>query len=264
MIAQPKQLNGRTPLVQFRAGKMTLENGTVRPDTRSGLFSLVQESTGLIEILWTCGNDCDAYIVPSGDATFNRVTKCTTGRVFVLDMKARIAFFWLQERSEDNDEKYLKSVKRAIGDKSTSHSAAATGQPAGAASSSAAGGAPNLQMDALQRILANLGSEPAQPEPSLQDIVQSPEVLELLRSDPAFFMARLHSKLPDGTEPDADIADEVKNPQILAAASMLQAALSEPEGFRELCAAFGLRPPASPGLCGLNAFLKALAEKKKD
>jgi 26S proteasome regulatory subunit N13 len=259
MQVQPKQLNGRPPLVQFRAGKMILENGIVRADLRSGLFSLVQETTGLIEILWTSGSDCDSYIVPSGDATFNRVKKCTTGRVFVLDMKVRTAFFWLQEKSEENDERYLKQVKRAIGDKTTSHPGAA---PAPAATASAASVPSNsLQMDALQRILSNLGPAAApEPEPSLQDIIMSQEVLEALRSDPAFYMARVHSHLPEGTEPDSDVVDELRNPQVQAAAAMLQAALSEPDGFRELCNAFGLRPPA--GACGLAAFLKALTEKK--
>jgi hypothetical protein len=56
------------------------------------------------------------YVVPGG-ATFNRVKKVASGRVYVLqhDGAENVTFFWMQNRYVSRDEEYVRAVRRAIG-----------------------------------------------------------------------------------------------------------------------------------------------------
>lgn len=251
MFKQPTQLGGRKPLVQFRAGWMEFKDNLVTPDPRKGLLTLVSDPTGAVEILWTSetNNDSKSFVVFKGQSTVSKITKCTTGRVFLVDISSqRQLFFWLQDKSSDRDEEHLKKMKQAL---ESPAQAASKPQQTSSASST-------IQIDALQRILADLGGSASQV--NLQEVLGSGAVLEALKEDPAFFMARLHQHLPEGTEPDADIVEQIRNPQVSAAAALLQAALEDQAGFREVAAAFHLQ---GSGERGANDFLQRIIDEAK-
>lgn len=255
MFKQPAQLGGRKPLVQFRAGKMSLKDGVVTADPTRGVFSLVSDPTGAFEIFWTsdCGSQSEQFILLKGQASVSRVAKCTTGRVFLIDVAGqRQTFYWLQDKNTEHDDEFLKKLKAALENPpTTAPKAASSSQPAPA----------GLQIDALQRILADLGADVRGQEIQLQDIISSSLLLDALREDPAFYMTRLHEHLPQGTAPDADIVDEIKNPQVSASARLLQAALQDPAGFREVSAAF--KVGGSGNSVGVTAFLQRLLDEAK-
>jgi 26S proteasome regulatory subunit N13 len=292
--------NIRGAILQFRAGKMTKSGKTVTGDPRQGIFALVQQPSGALEVHWHAEgqpNQQEVRIVV-GNVTVDRVKKCTTGRVFVIDFGGdQQLFFWLQERSDERDEEYLKTLKRHIERTSGGSAAAgASGSTAAAASSSGGGAAgastsaaaaaaataASIQLSTLQNILSNLGvpasasgasASPATATPAspadhstldLQRLLLSPQLLEAVRRDPAFYMSRLHDHLPSGTDPSDDIARHIRNPQITAAAAMLQAALSEPEGFRELTNAFSVSGTQGPAIGAMSFVQRVNAEPKNE
>jgi hypothetical protein len=247
MFKQPSQLGGRKPHVQFRAGRMIFANGNVTPDSQKGILSVVSDPTGALEIFWNAeqSSDCDCIVVLKGQAQVNRVTKVTSGRVFQIDVSSgqRISFFWFQDKETTRDEEYLKKLKQLIE------------VPSAQTTSVQKNDTNRLQIGTLQRILADLGEV----DVSLQDCLSSSALLTAIKEDPAFYMTRLHEHLPPGTPGDSDIVSEIKNPQVSATASMLEAALRDPSGFRELTSAFNL-----PGNgFGTIEFLKRIIEEAK-
>ncbi|PRP89704.1 hypothetical protein PROFUN_00046 [Planoprotostelium fungivorum] len=109
------------PAVEFRAGKLNYNTTThgLTADTRKGLFQIVQTRDPLTHIIWkdrTTGAVEDNLIIFPGEATFKKVSQCTTGRVFLLEFRtsARKLFFWAQDPSEDQDEENVKKVNQLI------------------------------------------------------------------------------------------------------------------------------------------------------
>ena len=89
-------------LVEFRAGKMTMNGTLVTPDKRKGLVMVEQGDDQLMHFKWkdrTNGNVEDDLIIFPDDVEFKKVSQCTTGRVFILKFKnsTRKLFFWMQE-----------------------------------------------------------------------------------------------------------------------------------------------------------------------
>jgi len=104
-------------LVEFRAGKMNLNNTTkmVHPDKRKGLVSVYQSDDQLMHFTWKdrgTGTLEDDLIIFPDDVEFKSVPACTTGRVFVLKFKSssKRMFFWMQEPKSDKDEEHCKKV----------------------------------------------------------------------------------------------------------------------------------------------------------
>lgn len=242
-------------LLQFRAGKMNKSGNLVSPDKRRGVVALYGDPTGLIELHWTTeGSPAETTMIFPGDATVERVTKCTTGRVFVIDFHgARQLFFWLQEKSEDRDEEYLKLLKRHIEGKKPGQTSTAS-----APANQAAQPGSSIDMSMLNNVLKNLG---AAPEVHIQDILSSPQLAAALREDPAFYMTRLHAHLPTGTDPAGDVVTEVCNAQFSATGALLEAALSQPDGFKELMQQFAIT--TSSRAAGTSVFLEAVVEEGK-
>ena len=269
--------DGRRPLVQFRAGRMKKEGKLVTPEKKQGMLSMYRDASGMVELQWSAeGIEPETCMIFPGDATVQRVAKCTTGRVFVIDFKGtRQLFYWLQERSEERDADYLKLLKKNIeGDAASSSSNTSTSTSAASASTNSN----NIQLSQLQSILGNLGALPAAGAPAaavpatqeidLQKLLASPEMLAALREDPAFYMNCVHESLPEGSDSSSDVAEQVRNPQASAGAALLQAALQTPEGFRELCTAFGIsqRPGRTPitALEFLECIIEDAEKKKKE
>jgi len=119
LFAAANQAAGPKPLISFRAGKMFKEGGLVRPDKRKGLIQLMQTDDMLIHFQWkdraTGALEEDLVIFPD-EATFGRVEKCTTGRVYMLDFKGagRQLFYWVQEPSEDKDAENCLKIQRYL------------------------------------------------------------------------------------------------------------------------------------------------------
>ncbi len=245
MFKQPSQLGGRKPHVQFRAGRMTFSNGVVTPDPQKGILSIVSDSTGAFEVFWTAelGGDYESFVLIKGQATITRVSKVSSGRVFVVDVSSgqRLAFFWFQDKATERDDELLKKMKQLL--------EAPQSQQASQSKSDGS----RLQIDTLQRILADLGDNNV----NLQDVLASNVLLSAIKEDPAFYMTRLHEHLPPNTQPDSDVVDEIKNPQVSATAAMMQAALHDQSGSRELASAFQL----SGNGVGTLEFLKRIIEE---
>ncbi|ORC92309.1 uncharacterized protein TM35_000045230 [Trypanosoma theileri] len=230
-------------VIQFRAGKMVLKDGKVEPDKRRGILTFSKDSNGEAKMTWVSGKDEEEYKLPSGQVKFSRVEKCTTGRVLLFDFgndKSPV-FFWLQEKSTDNDAEYFSTIQELLAE-----SRQVTGRSRA-----------ELE-DFFQVILRNMGVE-RERDVSLVDILGSTKLLEALREDPAFFMYRLHQFLPEGTDPTSDIVEQVRNPQVSAAASYLTTALQTPDGFRGLCTSFGINGKGS----GVLGFLNGLMRQSK-
>jgi len=127
-------------LVEFRAGKMNLNNTTkmVHPDKRKGLVSVYQSDDQLMHFTWKdrgSGNLEDDLIIFPDDVEFKSVPACTTGRVFVLKFKSssKRMFFWMQEPKTDKDEEFCKKVNDNLNNPpAPGSSRSATGGPGSA------------------------------------------------------------------------------------------------------------------------------------
>ncbi|KAG1058124.1 hypothetical protein G6F43_000068 [Rhizopus delemar] len=60
----------------------------------------------------------DDIIIFPGEATFNKVSQCTTGRVYLLKFNNSNEkhFYWMQNKSDGKDQEYANSVNELIGD----------------------------------------------------------------------------------------------------------------------------------------------------
>ena len=132
------QLPAASPhLVEFKAGKGTLVGTTVTCEERKGRIILTKPpSDGLVHFQWQPRPDSaieDDLIVFPGDATFERVPECTTGRVYLFTLGGRKRFFWLQDLKEDKDAENVRKVQDVLRTGSVSAAPAATSEPAAAA-----------------------------------------------------------------------------------------------------------------------------------
>jgi len=153
-------------LVEFRAGKMTLNASTkmVSPDKRKGLVSVYQSDDHLMHLTWkdrTTGTLEDDLIIFPDDCEFQSVPQCTTGRVFILKFKTsnKRVFFWMQEPKADKDEELCKKVNDSL----NNPPAPGTSRSGGAGGAGGMGGVlpPNLDFNnlgdsELQNLLNNM------------------------------------------------------------------------------------------------------------
>lgn len=77
-----------------------------------------QTEDSLIHFCWkdrSTGVTEDDLIMFPGDAEFEKVAQCTTGRVFVLKFKSnnKRCFYWMQEPKDDKDDEFKTKVGRA-------------------------------------------------------------------------------------------------------------------------------------------------------
>jgi 26S proteasome regulatory subunit N13 len=174
---------GPKPLISFRAGKMQKDGKAVKADKRKGLLQLTQGEDMLLHFQWKdryTGQMEDDLIIFPGEATFSRVDKCTTGRVFVLDFKGtnRQLLFWMQEPKTDSDEEHCKKINEFITSPPRQRlgepvSTQATAPPAAALAPSGnpPAGASGLSRDQLLSMLTQAqGNQAPSPQPASQFI----------------------------------------------------------------------------------------------
>lgn len=70
----------------------------------------------LLYAVWQLLDTLKDLIIFPEEAVFSKVTKGTTGRVFILKFKTseRKLFFWLQEPKDDKDKEYEEKVNQYI------------------------------------------------------------------------------------------------------------------------------------------------------
>eukprot|EP00287_Rhodomonas_sp_CCMP768_P003427 CAMPEP_0196729906 /NCGR_PEP_ID=MMETSP1091-20130531/10115_1 /TAXON_ID=302021 /ORGANISM="Rhodomonas sp., Strain CCMP768" /LENGTH=337 /DNA_ID=CAMNT_0042072831 /DNA_START=35 /DNA_END=1048 /DNA_ORIENTATION=- len=110
--------------VEFRAGKMKLVSGQLRPDNRKGMVKLAQSPEDqLLHLTWRNRENGvveDDRIIFPGDATYAYVEQARgnskNSRVYVLKFSdsAERLFFWMQEPSDAKDEEYCTKVNAKI------------------------------------------------------------------------------------------------------------------------------------------------------
>jgi len=282
MFAPQAQPSGNV-LAEFRAGKMTYDGRMVTPDVRKGKLVLLNGEDSLMHLQWwdrtkTPMNMEDDLIVIN-DAYFERIPKCTTGRVYLLRFTSsdKKMFFWMQEPKEENDKDLINKANEAIG-------ATIPDKPAGAGAPAAAGGAPsNDLMQMMQNFqqgqqggpgnaeLANIlgqflqqsgtgaGGASRTPPVPLQTFM-SAEVLNQLMDDPEA-VAELLGNMPEGQGTPQDLREVFASPQLSQNMSILsQAIYSDQLGI--LFQMLGLDPSVlTPGTEPMEALCKAMEKK---
>lgn len=319
--------DNRRLLLTIRAGRMfrKASDNLIHPDTRSGVLTLVMEASGVIDMKWeaiklhhakAAGGSSDAAnegpasestVVMPGGAKFQRVEKCKTGRVFVIDFDTRQLFYWLQEPEDaERDATTFRAIKSAIEGSTRQGGLGAQRTGAVSTASTAAVVAPSavrpdaaggIQLSALTSILGNLtGNQPAAaaaagaasssaaapaaggisaaqlasamnvqrtPNINLNDVVRGEPANAAYRANPAHYMSRVYEHLPPGTDASANVSDFeiINNPEVQSAADVLDSALQDPNGYREILHSFNLQPPAGvpPSTWGL---LQAILDEK--
>ncbi|KAF8566343.1 hypothetical protein P879_04542 [Paragonimus westermani] len=106
-------------LLQFRAGKMTINNDNwVHADPRKGWVYVYQSGDGKLHLCWIDRKTClveDNFVIGAQQAEFKRVPQCTTGRVYLLSFKNSKRFFvWMQEPNGKNDSNICSRINAFI------------------------------------------------------------------------------------------------------------------------------------------------------
>ncbi|XP_065847976.1 26S proteasome regulatory subunit RPN13 [Euphorbia lathyris] len=231
-------------MLEFRAGKMRLENKKVVPDTRKGLVRIARGDEGLVHFQWLDRvqnvMEDDQIIFPD-EAVFEKVNQAS-GRVYILKFNTddRKFFFWMQEPKVEDDWQLCSSVNYFI---NRPLEFLAEEEPDASAPlqvsedmveddiSSRAGNLvlPNLgaevtsdvssssgpvKLEDLQRILSNIGQGGSAEDPDgglgLGDILKPDLIMPLIDTLP--LEERLGAYLPEGPWSAEDILELLQSP----------------------------------------------------
>ncbi|KAI9266033.1 proteasome complex subunit Rpn13 ubiquitin receptor-domain-containing protein [Sporodiniella umbellata] len=108
------------PFYSFNAGKCIVEGNLIKPDLRKGTLYFEQCNEDLLHLRWKeRGSEQaeDDFVVYQDEAKLTRVNECTTGRVYKLVLKRykKRCFYWMQSKSEENDQKNVERINETIG-----------------------------------------------------------------------------------------------------------------------------------------------------
>ena len=136
--------SGPSPLVEMKAGKLSLEGTTVTADPRKGVLLVRKSDDNLMHLQWKERNAStveDDLIVFHGDATLRHLPQCKDGYAMLLEFTTgRRLFFWSQEarkkgldwaKDADNEaeHKLLKKANGVLNGTAAAPSPAASGMP---------------------------------------------------------------------------------------------------------------------------------------
>ncbi|XP_010510741.1 PREDICTED: 26S proteasome regulatory subunit RPN13 isoform X2 [Camelina sativa] len=231
-------------MLEFRAGKMSLQGTRVVPDSRKGLVRIVRGDEGLVHFMWLDRNlntvEDDQIVFPD-EALFEKVNQ-SSDRVYILKFNSddRKLFFWMQEPRAEGDAELCSSVNQYLNQPiefqdEDELAAAVTDElledMAEDNTSSRAGNlvVPNLSTEVsdvtssagpvkladLQRILNNLSAGPVgiagdEEGLALGDILKPELIMPLLEMLPV--QERLSSHLPEGHCRAEDILELLQSP----------------------------------------------------
>lgn len=233
--------------MEFRAGKMTLEGTTVKPDMRRGFFRLIRGEEGILRFQWTNRSQNlteDDFLVFPEEAVFEKVQQ-SSGRVYILKFKQddRKYFFWMQEPNSEGDAPLCSLVNFYLNcpqefDQDGEDQAIDSGgysdnvqdtelskvivkdHPSnGAASHNVATAQGPVQLSDLQRILSTIRpleteAEAALPRdtgPSLAEILKPELIVPLLEN--CHLEERLAPFLPEGPWTSETLVELMQSPQ---------------------------------------------------
>lgn len=189
---QAQQRGSARYMVEFKAGRMTMEGTTVKADPRKGTVYINKgEDDSLLHFCWrerSASSPEDDLIIMPNDVELKKVPQCTTGRVFVLRVKAtgRKLLYWMQESDTAKDEELFKKVQDCLSGKTP-------------ARSSSSGGDGGLQSD-----LQNLGIDDNMLQEILGGNVDRNQLAQLFSSSGA---GSLLQGLRGATQPSTPRAD---------------------------------------------------------
>ena len=90
----------------------------VHPDNRRGKVVILQGDDGVPHLQWKLrpADSKELDVALLAPATWERVTECKTGRVYLLRFPQTNSqrFFWMQEVSEEKDEAICKQINDVI------------------------------------------------------------------------------------------------------------------------------------------------------
>lgn len=215
--------------MEFKCGRMDWDGRMVTADKRKGKIVLfTSEDEQLTHFQWhdRGSNQMVTDLIVINDAYFERVAKCTTGRVYILRFTSsdKKLFFWMQEPKEDGDKDLIKKFNEAVGakipEKSTGGAGAAAGAggAAGAAAAAAAGGNLDPQLQAaLAQILEShgggAGAGAARAPPLPMNAVLTPDLMQSLMEDETA-VAELMQHVPEGHRDRDGLRSALGSPQL--------------------------------------------------
>lgn len=265
MFQQPVRPAG-TVHVEFRAGRMDWDGRMVTPDKRKGKIILTTvEDEQLMHFHWIDRekNEVAVDLIVINDAYFEKIEKCTTGRVYLLRFTSseKKLFFWMQEPKDDKDAEYIKTFNETIGAKIPEKGAP---KPAAAAATPApsAGLAANQPIDpAIRNIVAQfIASQGPRTPPVPLNAVLTTEVLQGLMTDETA-VAEMSTLLPPGQQTSDDLREALGSPQLQQSLTALTQAIHSDQ-LPVLFASLGLDTSAiasaTPGTDALELLIRAM------
>ncbi|OWM89229.1 26S proteasome regulatory subunit RPN13 isoform X1 [Punica granatum] len=227
-------------MIEFRAGKMTLEGKRVVPDTRKGLVRIARGEEGLMHFQWldrTQNVVEDDQIIFPDEAVFEKVNQASA-RVYILKFNSddRKFFFWMQEPNVGGDALICSSVNYHINqpleipeedepdaspplqvsediaeDDISSRAGNLVGPSLGAEGTSDVTSSGPVKLEDLQRILSSIGPEgESDAGLGLGDILKPELIMPLMDTLP--LEQSLASYLPEGQWTPEDILELLQSP----------------------------------------------------
>ncbi|EPY29933.1 hypothetical protein STCU_01959 [Strigomonas culicis] len=237
-------------LLQFRAGKMTYEDGLVTADPNPSYLTFMQKDAQTVEILWTSKDDKTSFLLPKNKTTLKKVDACTTGRVFLLEVSSCDVesepvrhFFWFQERFSTKDAEYMDAMQRLFDPAQVSQ----------------------LQLKDFKKILADIHvANTTSQNINFVDLFRTTALTKALNSDPQFYFSKIKEFLPFPNTDSSRLLEEVKSPFLQAQASAIDGALANPSTYKLYCDLFNLTGTQGNGnaVLFLDAFIKQYGPKK--
>eukprot|EP00210_Caulerpa_lentillifera_P001724 g1656.t1 len=267
-------------MLEFRAGKMKLEERQLVPDSRKGKVKITQDGDGLIHFQWITDAgyaEDDIFLFPD-QATFSKIGP-QHERVYALKLKdkSKTLFFWMQESNGDRDVSVCQRVNQLLNNQNLQQlpQQSALGAPSASALAQMLSGmaqqhqqqqqGPSLQQQAklAAALLSSacgtaLGTIPKKAKgPNLAQVLK-PEVLIKYIEQPGMLLA-LAEFLPESQRSQSDLVNQCLSPQLSQQLSLFSAAL---ETGRFDPAALGLSVEGYSAIDFLNAIQKLVDEEQ--
>jgi len=290
LFQQPVHPEGRMH-VEFKAGRCDWDGRTITPDKRKGKVVLyTSEQEQLMHFQWHDREKGELVtdLIVVNDAYFEKIEKCTTGRVYILRFTSstKKLFFWMQEPQEQGDWNIIHKFNEAVGATLPERRPWMRGGPGASArdadDSSVAGASlagnglhPEVQA-ALHAILqesnggggGGLGSTgaPAQASSLPLTAVLTPEVLQSLLDD-GVAAAELAQHAPEGFHRTPEgLHAALGSPQLQQSLRGLTQAVHSDQ-LAVLFSSLGLNPGAlvaSPGENAVEVLCRAMEQDLRE
>jgi len=284
------------PLLSFKAGKMNLTPVDAQFDCQP------DKTRGEVRLLWKEGalhwqwynrrqHKVDDDLIVTPGTTWSRVEQAAaTSRIYVWTQEGEHRMYWMQDADESKEEEQMMKLQEFLKDPSSAApEGSAPSAPAAAAAVAEGGSGDAAQVDALSRILENLGMpQPeegattaapaaaggltlsdlqgamaglnATPTPSLDAIVTQDAITAILSDEAA--SARLRELLPE-TQQDM-LRENLQSPQLRQTLRSLSATIMQ-GNLPSVLANFQLPVEAASASANpLQAFLDAVMASVKE